>query len=69
MYVVNKNIEHNGKSYSKGSEIKKDDKGFDLLKQAGHVEALSEPKAEANEGSKQEEQSVESEKPARKSNR
>lgn len=38
MFVVNKNIIHNGKSYPKDTEIKKTDDGFDELIKTGHVD-------------------------------
>lgn len=37
MFVINKNINHNGKAYAKDSEIAKDDANFELLMKAGHV--------------------------------
>lgn len=48
MFVVNKNISHNGKDYLNGSEIKKGDAGFDELVKAGHaVEVSGSSKAQA----------------------
>lgn len=37
MYVMNKNVSHNGKDYPAGSEIKPGDEGFKELLKAGHV--------------------------------
>jgi len=46
MFKVNKNINHNGRLYAAGSEIKPSDPGFKDLKAAGHVEG-EEAKASA----------------------
>jgi len=44
MFVVNKNINHNGKSYAKDSEIKESDAGFKELLKSGHVnEGIGKP--------------------------
>jgi hypothetical protein len=41
MYLVNKNINHNGKDYPKGSEIKSSDAGFKDLLGAGHLDEVN----------------------------
>lgn len=43
MYVMNKNVEHNGKAYLKGQEIKPGDAGFDIIVKAGHADKSVEP--------------------------
>ena len=63
-YVMNKNVEHNGKPYSKGQEIKPSDEGFKSIVQAGHADEIGfsndepsmPPKAEVEVESKSEEQ-------------
>ncbi len=79
MYLLNKNIDHNGKQYPKGCEIKKDDGNFAMLMNAGHVDEIK-PTAKApaeaapevgqsaeQSASKPEEQSAGPAKPARSS--
>lgn len=63
-HVVNKNLDHNGKLYAKGDEIKPSDPGFKELLQAGHA---NEVKEEAKAASEPEQKSVEQAKPASKS--
>ncbi len=45
---MNKNVEHDGKSYPKGSEIKESDNGFKALTSVGHADEVesSEPEKE-----------------------
>lgn len=51
-YLVNKDIDHDGKLYKKGSEIKEGDKGFKEILNAGHAQMFefadgdAEPKLE-----------------------
>jgi len=73
-YKMNKNVEHNGKLYAKGQEIKPSDAGFKEIVDKGHAEVIEvsekseEPMQESSEvASGPEEQSSESVKPARKS--
>ena len=36
-YLMNKNVEHNGRKYLSGSEIKPSDPGFKEIVQSGHA--------------------------------
>jgi hypothetical protein len=36
-YVLKSNVEHNGKFYKQGSEIKQGEDGYDMLIKAGHA--------------------------------
>lgn len=65
-FLMNKNVEHNGKSYAKGSEIKEGEPGFKDIVQAGHAVAV-EDKAEIKV--EQEEKPEQPQKPAGKSNK
>ncbi len=69
-YVMNKNVEHNGKPYPKGTEIKESDDGFKNLVQAGHADELEVSGAKAeSEPSEQPEQPEKSEKSGKPSKR
>lgn len=37
-YIMNKNVDHNGKFYAKGSEIGDGDPGFKDIVKAGHAQ-------------------------------
>ncbi len=59
LYKVNKNVEHNGKSYPKDGEIKESDEGFKDLLQAGHAEEVFPSKGSEGESEEKSEQPVE----------
>lgn len=44
MYSVNKNIIHNGKSYSAGQPIDKSDGNFETFMKAGHLDGAAKAK-------------------------
>lgn len=48
-YVMNKNVLHNKVSYAKGQEIGQGDEGFEILKNAGHVDVLAFKDASASQ--------------------
>jgi hypothetical protein len=62
MYLLNKNVTHNGKAYPKGSEIKEGDEGFKAVVGAGHASEVKPVEAVKGEPEKQ---SAQSEKPAK----
>ena len=66
-YLMNKNVDHNGKKYAKGVEISKGDEGFEEIIQAGHADALN--LKESSEESLPQEEPAESHKSAHKSKR
>lgn len=39
-YLMNKNVNHNGKDYLKGSEIKEGDDGFKSIVDSGHTDSF-----------------------------
>lgn len=76
-YLMNKNVEHNGKMYAKGSEIQEGDDGFEEIVKKGHAQVLDlkdgeaspkmeEPKSNWKEAQPDKE-SVEQKQPANKS--
>jgi len=46
MFLLNKNITHDGHSYPSGSEIKKSDSGFNDLLKSGHINESVAPNVE-----------------------
>jgi hypothetical protein len=81
-HIMNKNVEHNGKMYAKGSAIKESDEGFKEIVGKGHAQSIDlgedgeMPKMQDEgskwahtvpQGSESEEQSSESAKPKGKS--
>jgi len=69
---LNKNVNHNGKDYAKGSEISKSDEGFDVLVKSGHADLVGgqeQVPEQLPEGSESEEQSESHSKSGKKSKR
>ncbi len=65
MFLLNKNVLHNGKSYPKGSEIKKGDDGFEALVKNGHAEEAKSVAHAEGGSSEQPEAGQSEEQPAR----
>lgn len=66
-YLMNKNVEHNGKMYLKGAEIKEGDLGFNDIVNKGHADVFD--FSEKIVVAKSEEQSEQPEQPKGKSKR